>query len=162
VHTKYEEMYMTIQLVDISQANFIKCISLEVNENEKCFISSNVKSLAESKYWPFWIPKIILIDDIMVGFLMYAKDYEDGKLDICRLMIDKKYQGKGYGISTLKIMKDIGESDKGIDRIVVHVVKENTKAKSMYLKFGFEDKNFVEYEQDVFELRLRKKQRNLA
>ena len=81
---------MNIKLEDISQENFNECISLEVNESRKNYISSNVKSIAESKVWPFWIPKAIYSDMTMVGFLMYAKDYEDGKLDICRLMIDKK------------------------------------------------------------------------
>ena len=84
----------TIKLEDISQSNFNDCISLEVNESEKGFVSSNIKSIAESKTWSFWIPKCIFVDGAMVGFIMFAKDYEDGKLDICRLMIDRKYQRK--------------------------------------------------------------------
>lgn len=147
--------YMNIRLEDITQENFSECISLEVNEGEKNYVSSNVKSIAESKIWPFWIPKAIYSEITMVGFLMYAKDYEDGKLDICRLMIDKKYQGKGFGKKALKVMENISRNDKGINRIVVHVVNENIKAKSIYLKYGFVDKKIIEYGQDVFELNIR-------
>ena len=144
----------TMRLEDISQSNFGECISLEVNESEKSFVSTNVKSIAESKIWPFWIPKCIFVDEIMVGFLMYAKDYEDGKLDICRLMIDKKHQGNGYGKRALEIINEIAAEDKRISRIVVHVVKENQKAEKMYLTFGFEDKERIEYGQEVFELKV--------
>ena len=52
-------------------------------------------------------------------------------------------------------METISRNDKGINRIVVHVVNENIKAKSIYLKYGFIDKKIIEYGQDVFELNIR-------
>jgi len=139
-----------IHLEDITQDNFSECIKLSVLENQKTFVSSNAKSIAESKIWQFWIPKAIYHDREMVGFLMYAKDYEDGKLDICRLMIDGKYQGNGYGKSALAFMKNIATNDKGINRIVVHVENDNHKAKKIYLDVGFEDMKYIEYNEDVF------------
>jgi len=141
---------MNIHLRDITQDNFNECINLSLSEEQKQYLSSNVYSIAESKIFPFWIPKAIYQEEQLVGFLMYAKDYEEGKLDICRLMIDIKKQGKGYGIGTLELMKNIAKEDNGINRIVVHVKKENECAKNIYKKFGFIDMNMIEYGQDVF------------
>ena len=141
---------MHINLRDITQDNFKECINLSLSEEQIQYISSNVYSIAESKIFPFWIPKVIYQEEQLIGFLMYAKDYEEGKLDICRFMIDIKNQGKGYGIGTLELMNNIAKEDNGINRIVVHVKKENERAKSIYKKFGFIDMNMIEYGQEVF------------
>jgi len=145
---------MSVILKDITQDNFLECISLSLSEDQKGYVSENVKSIAESKLWPFWIPKAIYENEDMVGFLMYAKDYEDGKLDICRLMIDRNFQKKGYGTKSIEDMIIIAKSDAGINRIVVHIVKENDNAKKFYIKNGFIDLHTVEYGQDVFILNI--------
>ena len=147
---------MNVYLRDIDQENFNECINLSLPEEQKSYVSSNVHSIAESKIFPFWIPKAIYENDKMVGFLMYAIDCGEEKLDISRLMIDGKHQGMGYGKKALEIMENIARDNHGINRIVIHVQKENSRAKYIYEKYGFEDMKRVEYGQEVFILKIRR------
>jgi diamine N-acetyltransferase len=145
---------MQITLRDITQDNFQECIHLSVFADQEKFISSNTYSIAESKIFSFWIIKAIYAAEIMVGFLMYAKDNKNGILDLARLMIDCKFQGKGYGKEALNCLLSIAKEDEEIDRIGIHVEKENEDAKQFYKKYGFEDMRMMEYGEEVFILRI--------
>ena len=77
--------------------NFSECISLEVNESQKEFIASNVKSLAEAYVNPTLFPLAIYDAKVagyekpelpMVGFIMY--EITAGVGFILRLMINRK------------------------------------------------------------------------
>jgi len=85
---------MPIKLRAIDQDNWKECIGLQVNDNQKTFVATNVFSLAEVSFYPTYTALAIYKDDAMVGFLLYGKDPDDGKYWIPRLMIDKRYQGK--------------------------------------------------------------------
>jgi diamine N-acetyltransferase len=145
---------MTITLQDITPDNFQECIHLSVYKEQEKFVASNIYSIAESKIFPFWMIKAIYSDAIMVGFLMYAKDHENGKLDVSRLMIDCKFQGKGYGKEALNCILRIAKEDEEIDQIVIHVEKENINGKQFYKNYGFEDMRMMEYGEEVFIFRI--------
>lgn len=147
---------MKITLRDITQDNFQECIHLSVCKGQENFISSNTYSIAESKIFSFWIVQAIYADEIMVGFLMYAKDNKNGILDVAKLMIDCKFQGKGYGKEALNCVLSIAKEDEEIDRIGIHVEKENDSAKQFYKKYGFEDMRMMEYGEEVFIFRIKR------
>ncbi len=144
-----------ITIRDITQDNFHECINLSVCKEQGKFISSNTYSIAESKIFPFWVIKAIYADEIMVGFLMYAKDKENGILDLARLMIDCKFQGKGYGKEALNCLLSIAKEEE-INRIGIHVEKENDQAKLFYKNYGFEDMRMLEYGEEVFIFRIQR------
>ncbi len=93
------------------------------------------------------MPYAIYNDDIMVGFIMavYQPIDEDDPEDdesvyfLPRLMIDKRYQGNGYGreamLKMIEIMKTFpyGEAEA----VVLSCDRENTPAYALYKSLGF-------------------------
>ena len=50
---------------------------------------------------------------------------------------DKRYWGKGYGISALKAMLEVGFTELGLEKIWLRVDCDNTNAIRCYEKCGF-------------------------
>ena len=98
-----------VHLRKITPDNFHECISLKVDESQKGLIASNTKSLAEayvnSNLFPLAIydaavmgyeqPQLPMLD-----FTMY--EIVAGIGFIMRLIIDCKYQQKGYGKAAMQ------------------------------------------------------------
>ena len=138
-----------VNLQKITSDNFNECIKLETNEDQKGFVASNLRSLAESyialtnnECIP--IPYAIYNNDIMVGFILLSyneanKNNTENTYWICRLMIDKLYQRKGYSKEAiLKALDLIRSSTYGKASVVsLSYEPENVIAKKLYASFGF-------------------------
>ena len=146
---------MSISLREITQDNFYACMKLSVRKDQP-FVASNSFSVAESKIFPNWITNAIYNDEEMVGFMMYEKNYEENELYLCRFMIDQKHQGKGYGKAALDKLKEIAMSDENINKIKLSTDPKNVNGIRIYEKFGFIDMNYMDDEEEVFELNLKK------
>jgi diamine N-acetyltransferase len=123
---------------EITKENFWDCIELAVLKEQVDFVTSNAVSIAQSKVQPECIPLAVYDNDIMVGFIMYCIDEDDGEYWIYRMMIDKKYQSKGYGEKALEKLLEIIKQDSGHHKIFLGVHKESTYAVNLYKNFGFQ------------------------
>lgn len=123
---------------EITRENFWECIELSVAEEQAGFVASNAVSIAQSKVQRECIPLAVYDDELMVGFIMYCIDEDDGEYWIYRIMIDRQYQSKGYGKETLKKLLEIIKEDKSHNKIFLGVSKENTYAVRLYKSFGFD------------------------
>lgn len=109
-----------IELREINHSNWIKCIELELTDDQRHYINPNIFSLAEAyvhsdaniegaeEYYRC-IPFSIYNGDEMIGFAMitYEKecDFDDKPgYEIYRLMIDRNHQGKGYGKEAINLL----------------------------------------------------------
>ncbi|MCL2873476.1 MAG: GNAT family N-acetyltransferase [Defluviitaleaceae bacterium] len=127
-----------ITLKEIDRHNFKEIIELSVTDDQKDFVASNMRSLAQSKAQPECIPLAIYNgEDVPVGFIMYCLDFEDNEYWIYRLMIDKNYQGKGYGREALKCVLEEIAKDKKYDKVYISVVPGNEGVAKLYEEFGF-------------------------
>ncbi len=145
-----------IELRKITDDNFNECIKLEPKEGQKNYVASNICSLAEAyvaltnnECLP--LPYAIYNNDIMVGFIMlsYNKaDNEDGenKYWVWRLMIDKQYQGKGYGkeamTNALELIRTFQYGKASA--VYISYEPENIVAKTLYASFGFVETGEIE------------------
>lgn len=86
---------------------------------------------------PECLPYAVYSDDKLVGFVMYCVDVDDNEHWLYRLMIDKKYQGKGYGKKALTIVLDNMRSDKTRNKIYLGVHLESKAAVGLYKSLGF-------------------------
>ncbi len=68
---------------------------------------------------------------------MYGHDPEDDTWDMCRLMIDQRFQKKGYGRSALKILLELMKERHGHIRFYTSAVPQNGIAIKMYENEGF-------------------------
>ena len=103
-----------INFKEITNANIWKVCTLEPFEEQKDFVAENIQSLAEAyatrNEGGNALPLAVYNDETLVGFIMIGKgtvgNEKESELikknySLWRLMIDKKYQGKGFGRQTL-------------------------------------------------------------
>src|SRR4029079_16412756 len=95
---------MTMTLREITRDNWLQCVRLKVAPEQEPFVAPNGVSLAQSKYEPEWIPLALYDDEEMVGFVMYGVAPEEGKHWILRVMVDRRFQGKGYGGAAMGLL----------------------------------------------------------
>ena len=147
---------MSVILRPVDHKNWRGVIDLKLRDDQKHFVSSNVFSLAESKYggdeddghWDLF-PVAIYADDVLVGFAMYAINYNGEKFQgfIDRLMIDVQFQGKGYGREAMKLLITIFTQDTKIKNVGISYEPENEVARKLYASLGFvETGNIVDGE----------------
>lgn len=133
---------MNITLKEITADNWIDAIRLKVYPDQTKFVASNVFSLAQSKFEPFWIPKGIYVDEAIVGFIMYGVEENDEVWNgywILRLMVDQAHQGKGYGRAALAtVLQEIKVSGYH-GPVNISFEPHNTVAERLYQSFGFTD-----------------------
>jgi diamine N-acetyltransferase len=135
---------MGIILKDITNENWIKCICLTTNKDNtntifEEFVASNAVSIAQSKVQEGWITKAIYNNDTMVGFTMYGYSNEYKFYELCRLMIDYKYQQSGYGTETLLKVIDEMRNWKECKEIFLSFDPENIVGKKLYESLGFKN-----------------------
>lgn len=146
-----------MELRKITGENIDEVIALDVEENQKEFIleTTNLRCFADAHMLNAdgipATPLAIYADDTMVGFLMYIYDTTDhesfqnevyyGKKAyfIWHFMIDKSYQGKGYGkLAFEKMLKEIETMPNGEAQYVdLFYHKSNVIAKELYASLGF-------------------------
>lgn len=137
---------------EITNKNIWKVCTLEPFEEQKDFVAENMQSLAEAyatrNEGNNALPLAVCHGGDLIGFVMIGKgtvgneDESDLiKENYClwRLMIDKKYQGQGYGKQTIDAAMDLirtfpfGEAEK----VWLSYEPENTRARDIYRKYGF-------------------------
>ena len=109
-------------------------------EDQYDYIEPNAISIIQSKFEPTLKAYVIYCEKNMVGFLMYNSVQEE--LDgywIYRIMIDKRWQGKGIGKEATKLMISKMSSLPNAKKIVVGYHPENIGAHSLYASLGFVD-----------------------
>ncbi|WEG13427.1 GNAT family N-acetyltransferase [Pullulanibacillus sp. KACC 23026] len=129
-----------VRIEGLDSENWYECCALEVSEEQRDFIESNAISIAQSKFESTLKPYAIYFEDQIAGFLMFNSVPEE--LDgywIYRIMVDKKYQGKGIGKAATELM--ISEMAKlpNVNKIVVGYHPENQGAHKLYQSLGFID-----------------------
>ncbi|MBK8550723.1 MAG: GNAT family N-acetyltransferase [Ignavibacteria bacterium] len=148
---------MKIELRDITKDNYRESVKLKVKNGQEEFVALNVFSIAQSKFYSSWKPTAVYSDEEMVGFLMYGEDdvnEGDGTIWIIRLMIDEKYQGKGYGKEAMiKLIEHI-KNNYEQEEVFVSFVPANEGAKILYESLGFIDTGRIEEGELVYCLKL--------
>lgn len=148
-------MQQKIHLEKVTKENAYRLTLLKVNKEQKEYVAENKWSLVNAylatvegkPVYPFGI----YLGKKPMGFVMIGYDayfLEDGDPDILkgtyfiwRMMIDKKYQGKGYGKKAFQLALDFirtfpaGKSDL----CWISYEPENVVAKNLYASFGFEE-----------------------
>jgi diamine N-acetyltransferase len=138
-----------ISLRPIDSTNYRECIELSVAPEQRGFVASNVQSLADAYVWRQAAePYAVYSDHQMVGFALlfpFAGDVDDESVPepgtergmvLVRLMIDGRFQGRGYGKGALEaIVENVRE--RGLPTVRLSVVPENEQALEFYRRNGF-------------------------
>jgi diamine N-acetyltransferase len=129
---------MKVSLREITPENFKECVNLKVADSQASFVASNVMSIAQAKIYSTAQPLAVYADEKLVGFVMYGFDTDEQHFYLGRLMIDEKYQGKGFGkAATLEVIERMKKIED-CREIYLSFVPENTGAEKLYRSVGFE------------------------
>ncbi len=160
-----------LRLEKVNGKNVWNLLKLQVSEDQKSFVADNDISIIEAYTaitgngyaFPFGIYE----GDTPVGFLMIGFDVDDywedapeiarGNYNLWRLMIDKTFQGKGFGKEAVRLALDFiktfpcGEAKY----CWLSYEPENEKAAALYRSFGFSETGEKDGEELIAVLKLK-------
>lgn len=112
---------------------------LTVFSEQSGFVESVGECLQEADQLELWRPVGIYDGDMLIGFAMYGYFPEPapGQLWLDRLLIDKKYQGKGYGKQAVLALLDRLRAEYSADTVYLSVYRNNPRAIHLYEQIGF-------------------------
>ena len=142
-----------LKLKKINRTNIGEILKLEVFDNQKNFVATNNSSIIDAyiaitennDVFTFGIYN----DDTPIGFLMIGfdvnSDDEDapmiakGNYNIWRLMVDKKFQGKGFGKKAMDLaLEFISTFPCGTAKYCwLSYESDNNVARQLYTSVGF-------------------------
>ena len=131
-----------VALKDVTAENRQEVADLELGTDQKDLVASNADSLAEARSDPDARPRAIYAGERLVGFLMYdaGRPSDDPREAlIYRFMIDRRYQGAGYGRTALGEALDEIRALPNVSRIFISYMPDNPVAKRFYASFGFNE-----------------------
>ena len=161
-----------IHLEKVTYQNALEVCELSIFESQYPFVADNEESLVEAylavtSEASYAYPFAIYDDDTLVGFLMLG--YNEAALEgpeapeslrnnysLWRLMIDKRYQGKGFGREAVRLALEFirtwpsGRSEA----CVTSYNPENEVAKKLYASFGFVENGDIVDDEIVAVLKL--------
>jgi diamine N-acetyltransferase len=128
---------MAVTLRPITPDNWRACIQLNTTEAQRHFVASVVYSLAQAYVEPWWTPLAIYADETAVGFVMYRQLPGTDIAWIQRIMIDARYQAKGYGRAAMEAVIARIRQQEGRREIRLSYHPDNTVAAHLYEYLGF-------------------------
>jgi diamine N-acetyltransferase len=159
-----------LRLEKVNGANVWDILKLSVNDNQKEFVASNDVSIIEAYTsitangyaFPFGIyDEAELVGFVMIGYdkddyWTDAPDIANGNYNLWRLMIDKKYQHKGYGRAAVELALDFIKTLPcgPAEYCWLSYEPENVIARNLYASFGFEETGDMDEEEVIAALKL--------
>lgn len=141
-----------IRLEEITNQNVWKVCALRPFDSQKDFVAENVQSLAEAyatrNEGHNALHLAVYDEDVLIGFVMVGKgtvgNGEESALirdNYClwRLMIDRNFQGRGYGRQTVEVVLALVRTCPfgPAEKIWLSYEPENTRARDLYRRCGF-------------------------
>ena len=157
-----------MQLIDITKDNWEDVIFLSTNETvtvtgsgepyeakrmpSLCeeFVASNALSIVQSVFEDGWIIKAIEHEGELIGFTMFGWEEEEEFYELCRIMIDKPYQNKGYGTQAIKLILGEMKARFGCKEVYLSTDPENVRGKHVYEKVGFRSEHEMVDDEELF------------
>ena len=159
-----------LRLEKVNGKNVWDILKLSVGEGQTDFVASNDVSIIEAYTaitgGGYAFPFGIYDDNVPVGFSMVGYDTDDywddapeiakNNYNLWRLMIDRRYQRKGYGKEAVRLALDFiktkpcGEAEY----CWLSYEPENVVAKRLYNSFGFMETGDMDGEELIAVLKL--------
>ncbi|MDG3131556.1 GNAT family N-acetyltransferase [Streptococcus suis] len=129
-----------IRLEIVDEDNFDEVLAIQLARKDQRRVASVEYSLAQT-----WLyrddrllsPYAILSNQKVVGFLLLSITPENTYF-IWRLLIDQRYQNRGYGKEVIQWVLDRAKKDEKCQKIIASYVIGNHKMRYILDKFGFQ------------------------
>lgn len=144
-----------MELRAITEQNYQKILDLSTGAGQEEFVARNIRSLAQA--WVFRDrarPYALYEGEEPVGFIMFDWRPEKKWVEIWRLMIDHRFQGKGYGRAAVQKALEFLRESGLFEKVQINYVEENQGAKHLYRSMGFQETGAMEGNEVVMEMDL--------
>lgn len=146
---------VSVVLEPVSDRNRRAILALELLPGQQDFVASNADSLEEAGEDGDAVPRAIVADGRVVGFLMYDASNDD-EANIYRFMIDRREQGRGLGRAGIAAALGEIEGLAHVRKVSICYEPANTAAKQLYASFGFVEQGLDEDGEMIAGLDLRR------
>lgn len=138
-----------LRLTDVTEENWMEAASLSVKDSQKGFLAPAIGILARGYVYRGCGGRVFVVenDGLAVG-LALVREFTDEPLgyDLQQFMIDRRYQGRGYGSAALGLILDELRREGRFDHVEVCVKKDDVEAIRLYEKHGFTDSGYLDPE----------------
>ncbi len=151
-----------VSLRPITESNREAVEALRVAPGQERFVSSVVDSLLEAIEEPggralYWA---VYAEETPVGFVMISDEVEPGPDYIphylWKLLIDERYQRKGFGTATLDLIVEYFRGRAGFEVMSTSAGQGDGSPIAFYVRYGFEQTGEIVFDDEVLlQLRLR-------
>jgi diamine N-acetyltransferase len=126
-----------VTLREITADTVDAILGLRVRDDQ-AFVATNAKSIAQAHFHPeiAWY-RAIYADDTPVGFVMLSDDPGIPEYYLWRLMIDERFQGRGYGRRAMGLLIAHVRTRPGAAALITSVVPGEGGPAPFYEKLGF-------------------------
>lgn len=126
-----------IKIKKIDEYNINEVRKVSVKENQKSFIETVDVCLEEAAMYEQWCPVAVYYDKDLIGFAMYGAFGDNPDTWIDRIIIDGKYQGKGFGKIAMKELIKIVTQKYQVSTVYLSFVEDNETARKLYESLDF-------------------------
>ncbi|MFW5468573.1 GNAT family N-acetyltransferase [Knoellia sp. CPCC 206435] len=147
---------MSVTLRPVTDANLVDVVELRTTPAQEQFVSTVAQSLAEARAHPEGNPwyRAVYDDEVPVGFVMLSWDVVpqppdlNGPWFLWKLLIDSRYQGKGYGREVLRQLVGLLREQGATELLTSHVPGEGGPA-GFYERLGFVPRGDVDSQGEI-------------
>lgn len=136
-----------VKLLEVNAQNFLDVADLRVREDQRRFLDSALGIIARGYAYRSCGAQVIGIADgeQLVGVaLVKVFDEEPVWYDLQQFMIDRRFQGKGYGTEALRLILARLAREGKYPCVEVCVDKANTAARRFFEKAGFVNTGYID------------------
>ena len=127
-----------MQLVSITAENVRAVCDLSVSKEQEHFVTSAAVSLAEAGVYPqAWCRAIEVPVVGLVGFVMLHDTIEEPGFMLWRLLIDRRFQGRGYGRASVRSVAEYVRGRPGALHLKVGARRGTGSPRAFYESLGF-------------------------
>lgn len=134
----------SVRLVEITKDTVRAIIALTVAEHQSGFVAPNAVSIAQAHFEPKAWFRAAYAGTEPVGFVMTYEDPKGPEYFLWRLMIDHRYQGRGYGRRVLEMVIDRTRGLPNAEVLTTSYVPGEGSPGDFYHRMGFVDTGEVD------------------
>lgn len=127
------------KMVKLSKSNFWDAMNLSIRDDQNSFVLDPKSSVGMGLVYGAKKVFVQMEGSVSVGLLVLNVDKKKKDYNIDIIIIDQKYQGRGYGKLMVKWAVDYLKKE-GAKTLTIGVSRRNIGAKKIYMNAGFEPK----------------------
>lgn len=138
-----------LRLTDIDEENWLEARNLAVSEDQRGFLDSALGILARGYVYRASRARVFGLAEgaKLVGLaLVKDMDEEPSCYDLQQFMIDRRYQGRGFGAEGLRLILAELALERKYGSVEVCVKRTDAAALRLYEKLGFVDTGYIDEE----------------